>query len=158
MCCLVAVQVQYAFLAGLGVVILLIPANRWLAVRIQAASKEMMAAKDRWARCEPSFEDFAWLSVAKGHIEITTESHAGVEAVPASGVEWAGTLQRHCNNAVMTESPPTSLFASVVKQSPSLEGRGRLACRRVRVMVELLRGIRQVKACAWEAFFSQRVR
>jgi hypothetical protein len=41
-------QVQYAFLAGLGVVLLLIPANRWLAVRIQDASKRMMAAKDRW--------------------------------------------------------------------------------------------------------------
>lgn len=42
-------QVQYAFLAGLGLVLLLIPINRVLAGRIQAASIKMMAAKDRWA-------------------------------------------------------------------------------------------------------------
>ena len=40
-------QVRYAFLAGLALVLLLIPANRWLANRIQAASVEMMGAKDR---------------------------------------------------------------------------------------------------------------
>ena len=40
-------QVQYAFLAGLALVLLLIPVNRVLATRIQAASVQMMAAKDR---------------------------------------------------------------------------------------------------------------
>lgn len=45
-----AVQVQYAFLAGLALVVLLIPVNRALATRIQAASLKMMAAKDRWER------------------------------------------------------------------------------------------------------------
>ncbi|GAB4816583.1 hypothetical protein N2152v2_003629 [Parachlorella kessleri] len=40
-------QVQYAFLAGLAVVLLLIPANRWLAMRIKTASVAMMGAKDR---------------------------------------------------------------------------------------------------------------
>ena len=40
-------QVQCAFLAGLALVLLLIPVNRALAVRIQAASIKMMAAKDR---------------------------------------------------------------------------------------------------------------
>ncbi|GJP49406.1 hypothetical protein CLOM_g8620 [Closterium sp. NIES-68] len=39
-------QVSYAFLAGLAVVLLLIPVNRWLADRIGAASKQMMASKD----------------------------------------------------------------------------------------------------------------
>ncbi|CAI7775816.1 unnamed protein product [Closterium sp. NIES-54] len=39
-------QVSYAFLAGLAVVLLLIPVNRWLAGRIGEASKQMMASKD----------------------------------------------------------------------------------------------------------------
>ncbi len=43
-----AQQVQYAFLAGLALVLLLIPVNRILATRIQAASVQMMGAKDRW--------------------------------------------------------------------------------------------------------------
>lgn len=42
-------QVQFAFLAGLALVLLLIPVNRVLANRIQAASLKMMGAKDRWA-------------------------------------------------------------------------------------------------------------
>ncbi|KAL4856242.1 ABC transporter C family member 13 [Chlorella vulgaris] len=69
------VQVQYAFLAGLALVLLLIPVNRWLARRIQAASISMMGAKDR----------------------------------------------------------------------------------RVRSMLEILQGIRQIKSCAWEAAFARRV-
>jgi len=40
------VQVRYAFLAGLAVVVLLIPVNRWLATKIEAASERMMAHKD----------------------------------------------------------------------------------------------------------------
>jgi hypothetical protein len=39
-------QVQLAFAAGLVVVLLLIPINRWLAQQIQVASIAMMAAKD----------------------------------------------------------------------------------------------------------------
>ena len=39
-------QVRYAFLAGLAVVILLIPVNRWLAGKIEGASERMMAHKD----------------------------------------------------------------------------------------------------------------
>ncbi|KAK9791817.1 hypothetical protein WJX73_008914 [Symbiochloris irregularis] len=39
-------QVRGAFVAGLVVVLLLIPANRWLAKRIEAASVGMMAHKD----------------------------------------------------------------------------------------------------------------
>lgn len=39
-------QVRYAFLAGLAVVALLIPVNRWLAVKIEGASVRMMAHKD----------------------------------------------------------------------------------------------------------------
>ncbi|KAL0039364.1 hypothetical protein WJX79_004967 [Trebouxia sp. C0005] len=39
-------QVRYAFLAGLAVVVLLIPVNRWLATKIEAASERMMAHKD----------------------------------------------------------------------------------------------------------------
>lgn len=39
-------QVEYAFLAGLVVVILLIPINRWLASKIEGASERMMAHKD----------------------------------------------------------------------------------------------------------------
>lgn len=49
-CCTPArlpVQVQFAFLAGLALVLLLIPVNRVLANRIQAASVQMMGAKDR---------------------------------------------------------------------------------------------------------------
>lgn len=48
---LLTLQVQFAFLAGLALVILLIPVNRWLANRIQAASVKMMGAKDRRAHC-----------------------------------------------------------------------------------------------------------
>eukprot|EP00884_Botryococcus_braunii_P005633 jgi/Botrbrau1/15070/Bobra.0286s0003.1 len=43
-------QVQYAFVAGLAVVLLLIPVNRWLAQRIQRASVGMMAHKDARVR------------------------------------------------------------------------------------------------------------
>ena len=39
-------QVRYAFLAGLAVVVLLIPLNRWLAAKIEKASERMMAFKD----------------------------------------------------------------------------------------------------------------
>jgi ATP-binding cassette subfamily C (CFTR/MRP) protein 10 len=39
-------QVRLAFLAGLAVVLVLIPVNRWLAVRIEAASGTMMECKD----------------------------------------------------------------------------------------------------------------
>jgi hypothetical protein len=39
-------QVQLAFIAGLMVVVALIPINRWLAQQIQLASIEMMSAKD----------------------------------------------------------------------------------------------------------------
>ena len=41
-----AAQVRLAFLAGLAVVLLLIPVNRWLAARIEAASAAMMECKD----------------------------------------------------------------------------------------------------------------
>lgn len=37
---------RYAFLAGLAVVVLLIPVNRWLATKIEGASERMMAHKD----------------------------------------------------------------------------------------------------------------
>lgn len=46
-------QVQLAFLAGLALVLALIPINRWLALRIQAASVKMMVAKDRWVGARP---------------------------------------------------------------------------------------------------------
>lgn len=46
--CNMHAQVHLAFLAGLALVLALIPVNRWLALRIQAASVSMMAAKDRW--------------------------------------------------------------------------------------------------------------
>jgi ATP-binding cassette, subfamily C (CFTR/MRP), member 10 len=46
MCLAVSMQVQLAFVAGLVVVLLLIPINRWLAQQIQVASIAMMAAKD----------------------------------------------------------------------------------------------------------------
>ncbi len=42
-------QVKYAFLAGLAVVLLLVPINRWLALKIERASENMMAYKD--VRC-----------------------------------------------------------------------------------------------------------
>ncbi len=44
--CCPAVQVRYAFLAGLLVCIALIPVNRLIAGAIQSASRRMMAAKD----------------------------------------------------------------------------------------------------------------
>lgn len=40
-------QVEFAFVAGLVVVVLLIPVNRVLAMRIQAASGQLMDAKDK---------------------------------------------------------------------------------------------------------------
>lgn len=40
------VQVRFAFLAGVAVVLLLIPLNKWLAGRIESASTTMMAFKD----------------------------------------------------------------------------------------------------------------
>ena len=39
-------QVSYACLAGVGVIVLLIPANRWLAIKIQRANDRMMVFKD----------------------------------------------------------------------------------------------------------------
>ena len=39
-------QVKFAFVAGVAVVVLLIPLNKWLASRIEAASTTMMACKD----------------------------------------------------------------------------------------------------------------
>ena len=45
MSCL-TIQVGIAFLAGLGFAILLIPINRWLAIKIGALSKAMMEQKD----------------------------------------------------------------------------------------------------------------
>lgn len=44
------VKVHFAFLAGLAVVLLLIPVNRWLAQKIQRASIKMMAHKDARVR------------------------------------------------------------------------------------------------------------
>lgn len=44
--CAGMVQVRLAFLAGLAVVLALIPVNRWLSKRIEAASAEMMGCKD----------------------------------------------------------------------------------------------------------------
>jgi ATP-binding cassette subfamily C (CFTR/MRP) protein 10 len=43
-------QVRYAFLAGLAVSLLLIPVNRLIATRIQAASADMMRHKDERVR------------------------------------------------------------------------------------------------------------
>ena len=39
-------QVRLAFLGGLGVVLLLVPINKWLAKRIEAATNAKMAFKD----------------------------------------------------------------------------------------------------------------
>lgn len=44
--CLLYIQVQLAFAAGLAVVLLLIPINRWLAQKIGSSSQSMMASKD----------------------------------------------------------------------------------------------------------------
>lgn len=41
--------------------------------------------------------------------------------------------------------------------SPHVSPLTRTACRRVRVMMEVLRGIRQIKCCAMEALFTHRV-
>ncbi|CAG9466337.1 unnamed protein product [Pedinophyceae sp. YPF-701] len=43
-------QVRGAFLAGLALVVLMIPANRWLSTRIGRAAQRMMMAKDRRVR------------------------------------------------------------------------------------------------------------
>lgn len=43
-------QVRVAFLAGLAVVLALIPVNRWLARRIETASADMMGCKDARVR------------------------------------------------------------------------------------------------------------
>ena len=39
-------QVKFAFIAGVAVVLLLIPVNHWLATKIESASTVMMACKD----------------------------------------------------------------------------------------------------------------
>ncbi|MEW5300197.1 MAG: hypothetical protein WDW36_003143 [Sanguina aurantia] len=44
-------QVKFAFVGGLAVSLLLIPINRWIAIRIQAASVDMMTHKDARVRC-----------------------------------------------------------------------------------------------------------
>ncbi len=44
--CTPSTQVSYACLAGVSVIVLLIPANRWLAVKIQKANDRMMLYKD----------------------------------------------------------------------------------------------------------------
>lgn len=43
---LARVQVHYAFIAGLAVVVLLIPITRWIAGLIERASVRLMGAKD----------------------------------------------------------------------------------------------------------------
>ncbi|XP_024537956.1 ABC transporter C family member 13 isoform X1 [Selaginella moellendorffii] len=48
--CMLYMQVKYSFLAGLAVVILLIPVNRWIAVKIGEANTFMMAQKDERIR------------------------------------------------------------------------------------------------------------
>lgn len=40
-------QLRWSFLAGLGVMLVVVPANRWLALAIQRASLRMLAAKER---------------------------------------------------------------------------------------------------------------
>ncbi|KAJ7517215.1 hypothetical protein O6H91_21G014900 [Diphasiastrum complanatum] len=48
--CMLYLQVKFAFLAGLSVVILLIPVNKWIAERISAANQLMMKEKDERVR------------------------------------------------------------------------------------------------------------
>ncbi len=45
-CTLPACQVRLAFLGGLAVVLLLVPINKWLAKRIEAATNTKMTFKD----------------------------------------------------------------------------------------------------------------
>ncbi|KJE95250.1 multidrug resistance-associated protein 7 [Capsaspora owczarzaki ATCC 30864] len=60
---LLYVQIGFAFLAGLGVALLLIPINRYLAIRIGVLSKEMMVYKD--ARVKLTNETLAGIRVIK---------------------------------------------------------------------------------------------
>ena len=61
-------QVQYAFVAGLGLVILIIPINKFLANGIQKVSIKMMDAKDR-------------------RIAVISELLRGIKAIKAAGWE-----------------------------------------------------------------------
>lgn len=47
---LLYMQVKFAFFAGLAVILLLIPVNKWIATRISTASQLMMKAKDERVR------------------------------------------------------------------------------------------------------------
>ena len=40
------IKVGVSFLAGLGFAVLLVPVNKWLAIKIQKLSKDMMTQKD----------------------------------------------------------------------------------------------------------------
>ena len=55
--CLSVVQVGLAFLAGVAFCILLIPVNRWLAVKIGQLSTRMMADKDNRVKACISVHD-----------------------------------------------------------------------------------------------------
>jgi hypothetical protein len=88
-------QVQYAFLAGLGLVLLLIPVNRWLASRIQAASVEMMTAKDRWATQSTSqsrWQEHEWIPHGRNVVSglQQTESWGNATGMLRSGREGGG--------------------------------------------------------------------
>jgi ATP-binding cassette, subfamily C (CFTR/MRP), member 10 len=69
-------QVQFAFLSGLGVVILLIPLNKILATAIQRASIKMMHAKDE-------------------RLHALSEILRGVKSIKASG--WENAFASHIN-------------------------------------------------------------
>lgn len=79
-------QVKFAFLAGVGVVLLLIPLNRWLATKIEAASTAMMGCKD-------------------ARIKRMAELLRGVRQIKAAG--WEPTFVRRVGTAPL----PVSLAA-----------------------------------------------
>jgi ATP-binding cassette subfamily C (CFTR/MRP) protein 10 len=81
-------QVQFAFLAGLGIVLLLIPINRVLAARIQEASVQMMAAKDARVLCMmqilrgiKQIKASAWELVFEGKVQETRQAEVAALAV-----------------------------------------------------------------------------
>ena len=93
-------QVQAAFLAGLAVVLLLIPLNRWLALRIEAASSSMMGHKD-------------------ARIKATSELLRGIRQIKAASWEPAFLAQvgRCCEDPSAVVRHAASLAASANKAS-----------------------------------------
>ena len=143
-------QVQYAFLAGLALVLLLIPVNRLLATRIQRASVQMMAAKDR---CCFGVQRCRWQAGRQNSCACLLRIECRW-ACSRLGKGLPVVCRRRLRTPSLLDGNPQAAPAVLPRCACRVLC---VPCRRIGVMLELLRGIRQVKAYAWESLFAGKV-